>query len=203
MLEVEIRYRLTDADALRQRLAEWGAEEPSERIETDHYFNAPHKDFRKTDEALRLRCVGETNRLTYKGPRRDSQTKTRPEIEVPLANGQETARQARDFLIALGFRYVATVSKRRQVYRLQRRGFPVEICFDDVYQVGSFVEVEILTEDENYEQAKATLLQITQELGLHQRELRSYLQMVLEAQTQNNLDHAQSSPDANDSKVTS
>jgi adenylate cyclase class 2 len=190
MLEVEIRYRLTDADALRQRLAEWGAKEPSERIETDHYFNAPHKDFRQTDEALRLRCIGESNRLTYKGPRWDSQTKTRPEIEVPLANGQEVARQARDFLLALGFRYVATVSKRRLVYRLQWQGFPVEVCFDDVDQVGSFVEVEILTEDENYEQAKTTLLQITRELGLQQRELRSYLQMVLEAQAQNNLDHS-------------
>jgi adenylate cyclase class 2 len=203
MLEVEIRYRLTDADALRQRLAEWGAEELSERIETDHYFNAPHKDFRKTDEALRLRCIGENNRLTYKGPRRDSQTKTRPEIEVPLANGQEVARQAQDFLTALGFRYVATVSKRRQVYRVQRWGFPVEICFDDVHQVGSFVEVEILTDEENYEQAKTTLLQITQELGLQHRELRSYLQMVLEAQTQNNLDHSRWSPDANDAGVTS
>jgi adenylate cyclase class 2 len=202
MLEVEIRYRLTDADALRQRLAEWGAEEPRERIETDHYFNAPHKDFRQTDEALRLRCIGESNRLTYKGPRRDSQTKTRPEIEVPLANGQEVARQAQDFLTALGFRYVATVSKRRQVYRVQRWGFPVEICFDDVDQVGSFVEVEILTEDENYEQAKATLLQITQELGLQQRELRSYLQMVLEAQAQNNLDHSRWSSDT-DAEVTS
>lgn len=202
MLEVEIRYRLTDAEALRQRLAEWGAEEPSERIETDYYFNAPHKDFRSTDEALRLRCIGESNRLTYKGPRRDSQTKTRPEIEVPLAQGEAVARQARDLLIALGFRYVARVSKRRQIYRLQRQGFPVEVCFDDVHQVGSFVEVEILTEDENYEQAKAALLQITQELGLQQRELRSYLQMVLEAQEKNVRDDFRTRLDTHDAEVT-
>jgi adenylate cyclase class IV len=52
---------------------------------------------------------------------------------------------------------------------------------DEVYQVGSFVEVEILTEDENYEQAQAVLLETVQELGLQQRELRSYLQMVLDS----------------------
>jgi adenylate cyclase class 2 len=202
MLEVEIRYRLTDRDALRQRLAEWGVRDASERIETDYYFNAPHKDFRQTDEALRLRCVGPRNRLTYKGPRRDAQTKTRPEIEVPLADGEEVARQAQTFLTALGFRYVATVCKHRQIYRLQRQGFPVEVCLDEVHQVGSFVEVEILTEEENYEPAKAILLEITKELGLQQRELRSYLQMVLESQEKNRSGDSRSSSHSTDAEVT-
>jgi adenylate cyclase class 2 len=203
MLEVEIRYRLTDRDALCQRLAEWGVRDSSERVEMDDYFNAPHKDFRQTDEALRLRCVGPKNCLTYKGPRRDTHMKTRPEIEVPLADGEEIAQLARTFLTALGFRYVATVSKRRRVYRLQRRGFSLEVCVDEVYQVGSFVEVEILTEDENHEQAQAVLLETVQELGLQQRELRSYLQMVLESQGKQTENESRSSPPSNKAEVAS
>lgn len=181
MLEVEVRYRVEDFEAVRLRLEQWGGYLHQERTEVDRYFNAPHRDFRATDEALRLRRVGESNRLTYKGPRRDTQTKTRPEIEVPLADGETAARLTEELLLALGFRFVAVVRKQRQIYRFQRYGFTLELCRDEVEKAGVFVELEILTEEQRYEEAQAVLLRTAVELGLHERELRSYLQMVLEA----------------------
>jgi adenylate cyclase class 2 len=181
MLEVEVRYRVNDFAVIRQQLAQWGASPCPERLEIDHYFNAPHRDFRVTDEALRLRQIGERNWLTYKGPRRDTQTKTRPEIEVRLAEGDLPAQCAEELLVALGFRFVGVVRKRRQVYRFTRHGFPMELCWDQVHQVGTFVELEILTEEDHYPQAQAALLQTAAELGLQERVWRSYLQMVLEA----------------------
>jgi ABC-type sulfate transport system permease component len=39
------------------------------------------------DEAFRLRRVGERNYMTYKGPKLDATTKSRPEEEVRLADG--------------------------------------------------------------------------------------------------------------------
>src|SRR5262245_28480201 len=91
MLEVEVKYLLTDPSAVVARLEAWGATAIAEHAEADHYLNAPDRDFARTDEALRLRRIGDTNRLTYKGPRHDSTSKTRTELEVPCPPGAESA----------------------------------------------------------------------------------------------------------------
>jgi adenylate cyclase class 2 len=182
VLEVEVRYRTADRPGVIARLLSLGAELTQDRADADLYFNAPHRDLKSTDEAFRLRRVGGKNWLTYKGPKRDAETRTRTEIEVPLGDGPEAAADAQRLLVSLGFRPVVEVRKKRQVYRFTRGGFAMEACFDDVELVGAFVELEILAEESQYEAAKAVLLATAAELGLTEKELRSYLGMVLEAQ---------------------
>jgi adenylate cyclase class 2 len=182
MLEVEIRYRYADRPALVARLQGLGGTLAETRTDVDQYFNAPDRDLKATDEAFRLRRVGEQNCLTYKGPKRDAETKTRTEIEVPLADGADAAAGATAILLALRYRPVVVVRKARQVYRFTRGGFAMEACLDDVERVGSFIELEILAEEDRYEPAKAVLMQTAAELGLTEKETRSYLGMVLEAE---------------------
>jgi adenylate cyclase class 2 len=179
MLEVEVKYRAADLAAVEAKLLDLGAAKAEERTDRDHYFNAPDRDFAQTDEAFRLRRIGSQNRLTYKGPKRDAATKTRTEIEVKLADGDETAADTEKMLRALGYRPVAVVSKRRTVYHLNRSGFAVEACLDDVERVGSFVEVEIVAEEDRFAEAKAAVLQLAAELGLQDAERRSYLELWL------------------------
>ena len=83
--------------------------------------------------------------------------------------------------MALGFKPVITVRKKRRVYAFARDGFDMEACFDNVEGVGEFVELEILADESQYETAKATLLTAAAELGLTDVERRSYLAMLLEA----------------------
>lgn len=179
MLEVEVKYRAADWGAVREKLEEWGAVPDPLREDTDHYFNAADRDFRATDEALRLRRIGDANYLTYKGPKRDTLTKTRPEVELPLAVGSATAATAVRFLTSLGYRPVAVVTKARQVYRFHRDGFDFEACLDDVGAVGRFVELEIQAEDAEFEPARTALLSAAADLGLTEQERRSYLQLLL------------------------
>jgi adenylate cyclase class 2 len=148
--------------------------------EADHYFNAPDRDFARTDEALRLRRIGPGNLVTYKGPKQDAQTKTRTEIEVPLADGDRVADAFARLLTCLGYRSVLVVRKRRQLYYLDREGVGVEVCLDDVAQLGQFVELEIVTAAEKLDQSRAVLMQLAEELGLTGSERRSYLEMLLE-----------------------
>jgi adenylate cyclase class 2 len=181
MLEVEVRYRTADRDGVIAQLRDWGAKLAADRTDVDQYFNPPERNLKDSDEAFRLRRIGQTNFLTYKGPKRDVETKTRTEIEVPLGEGDEVAADMERMLLALGYRPVVVVRKRRQVYSFTLGGFPMEVCFDNVELVGPFVELEILAPDEDYERAKAVLLQTAAELGLTEKESRSYLGMVLEA----------------------
>lgn len=179
MLEIEVKYRNADPTLLEARLAALGAVRVETRTESDQYFNAPDRDLKQTDEAFRLRRIGNSSRFTYKGPKRDTETKTRPEIEVPLADGDEPAAYAVRMLVCLGYRPVAIVTKRRTVYRLHRGGFEVDVCLDDVERVGTFAEVEVVAEEAQFDGAKAAVLALAAELGLMDVERRSYLGMFL------------------------
>lgn len=180
MLEVEMKFRLADWAAVVARLSEWGAVALPARKDTDHYFSAPDRDFAQTDEALRIRRIGMANFLTYKGPKIDTATKARVEVELPLADGQENAATAVRFLSGLGYRPVAVVAKTRVVYQFTRDGVAMEACFDDVGAVGKYVELEAMTDQAGYEAARAVVLRTAAELGLTDPEQRSYLRLLLD-----------------------
>jgi adenylate cyclase class 2 len=181
MLEIEMKFPGVDVAALERLLAAWGARPDRPVEEADSYFNSPdpHRDFARTDEALRLRQVGPANFVTYKGPKRGTQTKTRTEIEVPLGDGEQAARDFAAILTHLGYRFVAVVRKRRRVYHLQRDGFPLQVCLDDVEGLGRFAEVEIMAPEEQLDAARAVLLRTAAALGLSGEERRSYLELLL------------------------
>jgi adenylate cyclase class 2 len=162
------------------RLAEWKSTPTPSEVESDHYYNAPDRDFRKTDEAFRLRRVGSGSRITYKGPKHPGPTKTRTEIEVPLRDGDDPAADFLRLIEHLGYRATAVVRKTRQEYPLARDGFDLQVCLDEVDQVGRYVEVEIVASPERRDDAQRVLQTVAAELGLRDSERRSYLQLFLE-----------------------
>jgi adenylate cyclase class 2 len=181
MLEVENKYTGVDFTVLERRLVEWGARAVPQRHEADHYFNAPDRDFAVTDEALRLRRIGEHNYVTYKGPKCDAATKTRVEVEVPLAEGDGPAEDFTRLLSRLGYRTVAVVSKQRRAFHLERGGFALEVTLDEVEELGRFAELEIQAPEEQLDTARTVLLQTAAALGLTASERRSYLELLLTA----------------------
>lgn len=178
MLEVEVKYRVPDPAGLLVKV-ESVAAFVEDRTDEDHYHAAPDRDFARTDEAVRLRRIGGRNYLTYKGPKREAATKTRPEVELPLGDGPEVAADALRFLAGLGYRPVGVVRKARRVYTLDRGGFPVTITLDRVDGIGDFAEVEVIAAEAQFEAAKAVVLGLAADLGLTDQERRSYLGMVL------------------------
>jgi adenylate cyclase, class 2 len=182
MLEIEVKYRVDDLADLERKLRALGAAPLEDRNDADAYFNAPHRDFAQTDEALRVRRIGPRNFVTYKGPRTDAQTKTRTEVEVPLADGPEADADIQRVLTLLGFRPVAVVRKHRRVFELQREGYCVHACLDTVDRVGAYAELEIVADESHLERARAVVLKCAADLGLAQSERRSYLELLLAAE---------------------
>jgi adenylate cyclase class 2 len=182
MLEVEMKFPIHDVAEVENRLIGAGACLIGARQETDQYFNAPDRDFARTDEAFRVRRVGSVNFVTYKGPKQDAQTKTRLEIEVPLAEGAAVAEAFARLVIHLGYRPVAVVQKERRIYHLERDSFSLQVCLDEVVGVGRFVELEILVAQERLEEARCVVQEVARRLGLSRSERRSYLELLLEVQ---------------------
>lgn len=178
MLEVELKFPAEDLDAVRDRLGGFGAVAGDAVEQADTYFNHPARDFAETDEALRLRAVGEHAVVTYKGPKRAGVTKTRRELELPLAT--DTVDGWAEILATLGFHAVATVKKRRTPFATTHEGRAVEITLDDVEGVGTYVEIEaIAASDADRAAAETCVAAVAWELGLSSPERRSYLEMLL------------------------
>lgn len=179
--EVERKFRVADVADVEQRLARLGAtiEPPIEQC--DQYFAHPARDFAKTDEALRIRSVGEENFLTYKGPKVDATTKTRRELELPLMLGAAAAADFAELLAALGFRPVLEVRKSRRTASVAWHGYHVEAALDDVAGLGQFVELELQAAADGIDAASDALDSLAADLGLSADERRSYLELLLAA----------------------
>jgi len=117
--------------------------------------------------------------ITYKGPKLDAATKTRREIELPLAGGTRNAAQYAELLAALGFRLSGEVHKMRRIMHMSWQGKSVEIALDMVTGLGSFVELEISADEHEIEPAKAAIASLAAELKLDRNERRSYLELLL------------------------
>lgn len=176
MLEVEVKAHVSDFRHIKKRLAEIGAKEYKFEHQEDAYFNAPHKDFAKTDEALRIREIpqkeGSDIILTYKGAKLDNKSKTRQEIEVKIDDKEKTAA----ILQNLGFKAVQTIKKDRIIYLFQ----DYIITLDKVYDVGNFVEIEKESrEGEDYQEILDHIFKISQDIGIKNGfERRSYLELL-------------------------
>jgi adenylate cyclase class 2 len=177
--EVEQKFPVSDLAAVVERLAAMGALVKESKLEVDLYFNHPSRDFAVTDEALRIRQAGPACRITYKGPKIDTATKTRRELELNL-DPTEAAGWA-EMLQALGFRPVVEVRKNRRKSHVDWQGRQVEVSLDDVAEVGYFVELELIADDQSLAAAKSCLASLANHLSLTTTERRSYLELLLNA----------------------
>jgi len=177
--EVEQKFPVADLAALEARLIELGATISGPQREVDLYYAHPARDFAETDEALRIRRKEARSWITYKGPKIDKTTKTRREIDLPLPPGEESAESFDGLLRALGFKPVAEVRKVRCKALIDWQGRRVEGSLDDVEQVGTYAELELIAEADGLEAAKACITSLAERLGLIGSERRSYLELLL------------------------
>lgn len=177
MYEVELKVEAS-LDQVRSRLTDLDAIDRGRVEQRDTYYDAPHRSFSETDEALRLREIRgsspDRTELTYKGPLVETASKTREEVQTGVENGEAADRLFR----RLGFDAAATVSKVRHRYELD--GYTVTL--DDVEGVGEFVEVEATAGREEIEEARTGAIEVLDRLDLDaDAQIRtSYLELLLD-----------------------
>lgn len=172
MLEIELKASVENLTDIRERLRILQAEPEGGVLERDFYFNAPHRDFGETDEALRIRYAGGRCTVTYKGPKKqDFHLKAREELNCRVESGEVMHR----IFTSLGFCLVAEVRKWREYY--QFRG--ATVCLDQVEGLGEFVEIE-LNDPGAFENPGGYVATLAEEIGVTGRPiLSSYLELLL------------------------
>jgi adenylate cyclase, class 2 len=180
--EVEQKHLVGEVPALVARLTERGVLLHEPVVQSDQYFAHPARDFAQTDEALRIRTVGSGSFVTYKGPKVDAQTKTRRELELPLAASDPDGSQFAELLSALGFMPVATVRKQRRKFHIAQHGREIEGALDEVDGVGNYVELEMMADEADVDAAKGVIRALADELKFGPSERQSYLELLLARQ---------------------
>lgn len=172
MLEIEIKAS-GNLEKVKEKLRQLDAKRIGQKTQKDIYYQAPHRDFKETDEALRIRQENGDIYLTYKGPKIDDETKTRREIEIEL----KSLEKMDSILEFLGFKKSKTVEKQRQLYSIDE----YKIALDDVKGLGEFIEIETITDTKDgYEQKKDEALDILKKLVNSETITKSYMEMLLD-----------------------
>ncbi|MHA1931277.1 MAG: class IV adenylate cyclase [Promethearchaeota archaeon] len=194
MIEVEIKVQISDPILMRKKFE---SNQGSYRFSLKHedtYYNMPKglRDFKQTDEALRLRKSIRFDKnnnnedaktdyfLAYKGKKIDTLTKTREEIDFKIEN----IDKMREIFELLGFQEVLTVKKERELYLFHYKNYKIEALIDFLPVLGQhFVEVEYLSESiEEIDKSRELLFEFLGEFGIHREDSikKSYLELILE-----------------------
>jgi len=194
MIEVEIKVRINNPELMRKKFEENQGAYKFSLIHEDTYYNMPKglRDFKQTDEALRLRKslkfnINENNKdqeieyfLTYKGKKIDISTKTREEIDLVI----EDLEKMKKILNILGFQEVLTIKKERELYKFEFKNYSIEALIDYLPILKQhFIEVEYLTDSlEKIEESQNILFDFLNLIGIKKEEsiTKSYLELITE-----------------------
>lgn len=135
MREIEVKLKTDDFEGVRQRLQALGARfKENVEEETDLMFRPARDPEAMQGEVLRLRLVGTTGLLTWKGkPEFQRGVKMREELQTRV----EDAGVMRELLSRLGYEVNLEFSKCREYWDL--RGMAVSL---DELSFGRYVEIE-------------------------------------------------------------
>ena len=194
MIEVEIKVRISDPALMRKKFKENQGSYKVSLIHEDTYYNMPKglRDFKQTDEALRLRKSSRFDKknhqniqgieyfITYKGRKIDTLTKTREEIDIKI----EDIKKMKEMLELLGFQEIFTVKKERELYMFNFKNYHIDALIDYLPILKQhFIEVEYLAKtSEEIEDSKQVLFDFLSIFDIKRGEsiTKSYLELILE-----------------------
>lgn len=185
MIEVEVKIPVENTETIKEKLLQNGFIYQKTVTETDTYYTSDHYDMRKQDKALRIRKTenvdtGEVKaQLNCKGPKLDQVSMTRKETEIDI----QEPEKMEDILTELEF-YPAfcRVKKTRAYYTKDN----MTAAADQVENLGSFLELEIIVEKEDEREAGLDVIYETMKsLGCEKAETvqTSYLSMLEKVST--------------------
>lgn len=139
-LEIEAKMKVDDFGPFRRQLAARGAVRVGSVLETNTFFDTADRQLVSQDKGLRLRRTRDDKTgqeefiITFKGPLRHGELKTREEAEVQV----DDAQRATALLHALGYEPTLSFEKRRESWQLDE----CKIELDELPILGRYVEIE-------------------------------------------------------------
>lgn len=182
MIEAELKARVHDPGALRDRLRRLASEELS--VYRDTYYDGADRELTAQGRELRVRVM-ETSGvrravLTYKEPAADAASGSKPEHETKVAD----AAVVDEILRALGLEHLVVFEKHCANYRFTTKGRDMLATVVTVPEIdGTFVELETLAGEADLAAALGDVRTVLGELGIAEDDLTTeqYTDAVMRA----------------------
>jgi len=164
-IEVEAKFSVSkkEFDTILFSVAKVGKEiSSSEQI--DEYFNSPVEDYmeaKKPYKWLSLRKRSNKVILNYKHffPETAENFTHCEEFETKV----DDFEKFRKFLLEIGHKSLVVVNKSRRTFQIND---DFEIAFDNISELGTFIEVEALKDFGGVDKTREKLFEFSKELGL-------------------------------------
>lgn len=172
MREIEIKLKAKNFRELEQRLKEKGCvlSEPISQHDVIYSLKGSRNEFQSAQEGdvvIRIRYLKDSAELTLK------QQRSNESDNIEYETGVMDPKQVHHMLELLGWYPTVEVRKMRRKGKLG----PYEICLDEVEKLGTFIELEKLTEEDiDAEEVRRELFKELESLGLsrNDEETRGY-----------------------------
>lgn len=161
MKEIEIKARVQDIRSLQKKLISWGCNFTEPILQEDQIFLAnglTFSDIQKETAVVRVRQSGSVCLLTLKKRLLDKDELVKLEEEVIVSDRDRAVA----ILQHMGYHEVVRVNKKRVECPYE----DLTICLDEVTRLGSFIEVEKLTEDDDITKTQKRLVEFLRSLGI-------------------------------------
>src|SRR3989338_940148 len=140
MKEIEVKARVQNFDGLIEKLKELGCNLSQPLVQKDVVYlsnGVELSDVKRGNVAMRIRNSNDTYTLNLKKQLENELDCI--ECETIIENPEQT----HEMLIQMGYHEVSKVEKTRRTYTYKN----MNICIDEVQNLGNFIEVEKLSED--------------------------------------------------------
>lgn len=183
-LEIETKIKLKDSEVpeLRERIKEIGIfEKKCEKI--DHYFAVQRKNKKYPKKAFRIRSLGNQYQINFKKPLKKYWTKdivVKEEFEFYL-KGKSEKDNLLELFKDLGFTKWVEKIKSNETY-LWKKDKKISIELNKVKNLGYFIELEYLGQENEIKKAKSQIRKVLNELSIKQNQInnRGYTKMLWE-----------------------
>jgi len=165
-IEVEIKSWVRDKKLVEKNLKRFGGKLVKESHQLDHYYNSPIKNLITLEppEYIRIREKNGKCVLAYHvviGPNHAHEYETKC----------DDPKMVHKILENLGCKILGVIDKNRKTYVINYKGREVNICIDDVKDVGEMMEFEILVEHETEtHSAEALIKELMDEFGITEKD---------------------------------
>jgi len=173
MFEIEVKAKVDNLPEIARKLSKLGCKISAPIFQYDRIYNEKGKinPRGKKGNVLRIRQQEDKILLTLKKNRTNELDCIEHELEISSVEEME------NILLQMGYQLAVEIRKTRQKAKYQN----YEICLDEVEGLGTFVEVEKIT-NEPAEKVQEELFQFLESLGVakDQRISKGYDTLMLE-----------------------
>jgi len=133
-----------------------------------------------TDRVFRIREENGEKILSYKDKSFNNKTEINKEHEIDISNVD--LLKLKEFFNYMEIYPFIEKTKKTSLYNMYYEGFKLNIECNEIENLGRFIEVEIITEDKNIENAVKAIDNFFEEIGIKEEEIekRYYIDLLME-----------------------